>query len=106
MAGPATVSGIAVVLVSAGLVGALPEAELETALAHPANGNGRVTGTALGPVGSHPRATHRARECPEADLQERSAAVIGVLPPAEPGASTGSFRIHRRPKSGPNISIR
>lgn len=54
VAGPTTVGGITVVLVSAGLVGALPEAELEAVLAHevahPANGDGRVVGTALGPM--------------------------------------------------------
>ena len=54
VAGPTTVGGIAVVLVSAGLVGVLLKAELETALAHEvahsANGDGQVVGTALGPV--------------------------------------------------------
>jgi len=77
VAGPTTVGGIAVVLVSAGLVGVLLKAELETALAHPANGDSRAMGTALGPV---PVATlkrpNNACERPETDLRERSAAVI------------------------------
>ena len=37
-----------------------------------------------------------ARERPETDLREweRSAAVMDILPPAEPGVSTGPFRTH------------
>jgi len=99
------------VLVSADLTRALPEAELEAVLAHEvahlANGDGRVIGTALGPVSvATLKRPNNARERPEADLRERSAAVVDFLPPAEPGVSTGPFRIHRGPKSGSNISIR
>ena len=54
-----------VLLVSSGLVGALPEAELEAALArevaHLASGNSRVMGAALGPV---PAADEWIREEP------------------------------------------
>jgi len=76
-----TVGGIAVVLVSAGLVGVLPEAELETVLAHPANGDGWVMGTAPGPVSAAELERPPRLRAPEASLQERSAAIIDVLPP-------------------------
>jgi len=54
VAGLTVVGGIAVVLVSAGLVEALPEAELGAVLAHEvahlANGDSRVMGAVVGPV--------------------------------------------------------
>ena len=144
---------------SSGLVGALPEAELKAVLArevaHPANGDSRVMGTALGPVlaadewireeptdpedrfwnlafgllkrygqfgvavlsRGRERATGaaaaeltgsssaladalerltEARDGPEIDFREweHSIAAMDILPPPEPGVSTGPFRAH------------
>lgn len=149
----------AVLLMSSGLVGALPEAELEAVLvhevAHLTNGDSRVVGMALGPVlaadewirekptdpedrfwnlvfgllkrygqfgvailsrgreraadvaaaeltgspaalaGALERLTE-ARDRPETDFREweHSVAAMGILPPPEPGVSTGPFRTH------------
>ena len=108
VAGPTTADGIAVVLVSAGLVGALPEAELEAVLAHPANGVSRAMDGPRTGAGGHAQATTVVCERSEPTSRGGSGQPPSLMSscPRSRASWPGRSAPTRRPKSESNISNR